>query len=571
MVRRVTFKSVFTHLSICSVFAAFCADAAPTWRVRKHLAAPLNADSGWAAEAGEMTKVASDHPFRLRMEWERQGESQSWKQGLILQYRRNGDDDWIEVNAFDYPYPEGEEPRSPRVSVVSTSAYTNGEPTTDLLPGSKTRFAGGSGLNLAAAAPTWTSEAGHMEMEWPIVIRRWIDGAETNNQGDRFEFRLASATGKPVEGSPIATVELTVTERHVGGTFVETPGRIGPWQASNGDLYFIMEPAESSNLFMMVKSSDEGQSWVEIDGENRPKTDDLESVDGLFNDGEIELIHQVTEAAYRHAFRTSDHPTDPDTWATTDELISQERSIAQAASLVLRKDGSMVAFYVGESLRYSIRTTEGEWGPSQLIDPTPSPFLAGPQAILGKDEVIHLAYYGGDGTIWYRSLDARNTLGPEVKLAKNVGTTSDAFGSVLPLVYLESKETVVIAYQLADLVLYERRINKDGEASDPVKITTRKIVREAADSQQPGADLVKIGNEVCALFIDDQTGEIYSATSRDGWAKSTLRVPNVKGNWIRATAERLPNGKFNVRFIYDTGSGGGAGMNRYSEFVTPSD
>lgn len=32
--------------------------------------------------------------------------------------------------------------------------------------------------------------------------------------------------------------------------------------ASNGDLYFIMEPAETDNLFLMVTSSDGGRTWA---------------------------------------------------------------------------------------------------------------------------------------------------------------------------------------------------------------------------------------------------------------------------------------------------------------------
>jgi hypothetical protein len=67
-------------------------------------------------------------------------------------------------------------------------------------------------------------------------------------------------------------LRMVIPPGHVGGTFVETPGRIGPWQASNGDLYFIMEPAETDNLFMMIKSTDDGATWREVDGARRPPT-----------------------------------------------------------------------------------------------------------------------------------------------------------------------------------------------------------------------------------------------------------------------------------------------------------
>ena len=77
---------------------------------------------------------------------------------------------------------------------------------------------------------------------------------------------MVDAGGAVLTGSRNPVLRLTTPPGHVGGTFVETPGRVGPWRAQNGDLYFIMEPAETDNLFMMIKSSDDGVTWREMDG-----------------------------------------------------------------------------------------------------------------------------------------------------------------------------------------------------------------------------------------------------------------------------------------------------------------
>ncbi|MDQ8188023.1 hypothetical protein [Pelagicoccus sp. SDUM812002] len=548
-------------------FGVLSASAAPTWRARTDLNAALNDPNSWAGNPNETVTIYADQPFRLRFEWERPKAYLPGMAGVILQYRRNGDDDWIEIGAYDFPYPKGEEPRSPRISSVHSPAYMHGEPTIDLLSGSNLPFAGGSGVNLAAAAPTWSERGGHMELEWALVARRWLDGAKTNEQGDLFDIRLADSTGKPLTGASVASFQLAIRDGHLGGTFVETPGRIGPWEASNGDLYFIMEPAESSNLFMMLKSEDGGRTWHEVDGENRPQTDDLESVDGRLLDGTIEIIHQVTQTAFRHAFNTSDHPSAPDQWAVTDEAVAHERSIAQGASLVVRSDGSMVAFYVGESLRYSIRSVDGEWGPSHLVESGAAAVLAGPQAVLGSADTTHLAYFRGDGTLWYRSLDKDNSLGEAVPIAEGVGTGRDAFGSILPLAYLPASDTLVIAYQLSDLRLWERRIQAAGKPTRATAITQRPVVREAADSQQPGADLIVVGDSLHVLFIDDETGELYSTSDQQGWGPAVLRVADVRADWVRGTSYPSPLSGYILRYIYDAGSGGGAGMNRYGEFA----
>ena len=189
------------------------------------------------------------------------------------------------------------EARTPRVSIVSCPVYANGAATTNLLTGSSARFQAGAGISSAERTPAWSGAGSHAEFEWALVIRRYADGAVANEEGDTFELRMVDAGGAVLAGSRNPMLRLTIPPGHVGGTFVETPGRLGPWQARNGDLYFIMEPAETDNVFMMIKSTDNGVSWREIDGPHRPETDDLESVEARQVGDTIHIIHQVTNSS----------------------------------------------------------------------------------------------------------------------------------------------------------------------------------------------------------------------------------------------------------------------------------
>src|SRR5688572_1964697 len=163
-----------------------------------------------------------------------------------------------------------------------------------------------------------------------------------------------------------------------------------------------MEPAETSNLFMMVKSSDNGLTWREVDGANRPPIRDLEAVDARQVGDTIHILHEVSRSARYHSFRTSDHRTHPDSWSVRGELVANVAPVAQAAALEVRSDGSLVAFYVGPArIHYSVRSPAGRWGAETIIDGDTHPNLAGPQAIRGVNGTVHLAYYGTDGTIWY--------------------------------------------------------------------------------------------------------------------------------------------------------------------------
>lgn len=465
---------------------------------------------------------------------------------------------------------EGES-RSPRVSIVTASAYEQGAPTADLLAGSVASFAGGVGVSMAPWTPVLDGAGGHFEIEWPLVIRRFADGGAFNEAGDTFDFRVVDGDERPVAGAAVASVTLQVPDGHLGGTFVETPGRVGPFQAATGDLYFIMEPAESDNLFMVVKSSDGGRSWREVGGEGRPETGDLESVDARLVGDTLHIIHQITESTRYHVFHTADHPETPDRWALTDELATEVTARAQMATLVARSDGSMVVFHLGDTVGYSLRSPAGNWSDGILLDAGDvDTELAGPQAVLGADDDVHVAYYRMDGSIWYRRLTADGQLTVAEQLADGLETGEDFWGPVLPLVYLPESDTLVVVYRGADGQLHERRIVANAAPTPAVRVSDRRVAQHTVDSQQAGADVVSDGESVYVLFIDEGERSIYRTyrgPEADAvWAASELEVDGIEAGWVRGSVLRKSDAREVYGYVYDAGSGGGAGMNRYGEW-----
>ena len=459
------------------------------------------------------------------------------------------------------------EARTPRVSIVSCLAYEHGAETSDLLRGSAARFEPGAGVSAVEGTPSSSVVGSHAEFEWAVVIRRYADGAVANEEGDTFELRMVDAGGAAFGGSRNPVLRLTIPPGHVGGTFVETPGGIGPWQARNGDLYFIMEPAETNNVFMMIKSTDNGVTWREVDGANRPVTNDLESVDARQVKDTIHIIHQVTGSTRYHAFRTSDHPTQPDTWGVRDEVAATTLSVAQAATLAVRSDGSMVSFYVADTVHYNIRSAAGTWGTNTVLDPGVAPKSAGPRAVLGANDTVHVAYYGLDGTIWYRRLLRDGTLTRRHQLASGLGTSRAEYGTVLPLIFIPRTNTVVIIYRQSDGRLWERRVVGAGTPMPAMQVTDRVVIQDAVDSQQPAADAVVDGETVRVLFVEESSRSIFSTHDDTGWQPSALRVDNIRGSWIRGNVYTRRDGKKVYGYIYDAGSDGGAGMNRFGEIV----
>ena len=456
--------------------------------------------------------------------------------------------------------------RTPRVHIIDSKALTHGEATGDLLQGSTFSFAGGAAVNLTDTTIPWAGANAQSEWEWPLVIRRFSDGASLTNEGDTLEFRMIYG-GAPLAVNSYPEITATVPPRLLGGTFVETPGRIGPWEASNGDLYFIMEPAETYNVLMMVKSTDGGETWREVDAANRPVTRDLEGLASDVGQSVIHVLHQTSNEVLHHAFRTSDHPTDPDTWYVRDDTVATPKQPpTQVAALAGRSDGSIVGAYGdGNSIRYAIRSPGAAWGsPSPIETEPPSP-LSGPQLVTDADDTVHLAYTRRDGTAWYRRIEPDGSLTPSQLLTDKLGTGATDVGSILPLVFISETNTVAVVYRHASGQLWERRISSRGSLSDPVQVTERVVVQNAVDSDQTGADAIADGANAHVLFIDQDTGSIYHTHRGEGpdWQPPIPVVENVRAQWVRGTyLTRGAQGPV-YGFVYDAGSNGGTGMNRY--------
>jgi hypothetical protein len=227
----------------------------------------------------------------------------------------------------------------------------------------------------------------------------------------------------------------------------------------------------------------------------------------------------------------------------------------------------MVTFYVADTVHYNVRSAAGTWGTGAVLDPGVAPKSAGPRAVLGANDTVHVAYYGVDGTIWYRRLLRDGTLTARQQLASGLGTTRAEYGAVLPLVFIPRTNTVVIIYRQSDGRLWERRVVSDGTPTPAIPVTDRVVMQDAVDSQQPAADAVLDGETVHVLFVEETSRSIFSTHDNGGWQPSILRVDKILGSWIRGNVYTRLDGMKVYGYIYDAGSDGGAGMNRFDQVV----
>lgn len=542
-------------------------DRVTAFRFRSDFDVDLDEDKGWAAAVNQSVTQSVDVPFRIRFEVESNAESD--RRQYSIQYKYN-DGPWRYIEAHEFPY---ESTSTPPISVVGCEALFFGQKADNLIDISKLPADPGAGICLAPTTPGWTpgSETGaSVEWEWALVVRYWADGAVQLNADDRFSLRMIDDKGLPLSG-PTPEIIVYVPPKHIGGTYVETPARIGPYESDKGELYFIMEPAETDNVFMMIKSNDGGNSWSEIDAKNRPNTVDLEGVGSVVSpDGIIHFVHETSDYVYYHAFATSDFSSKPDQWIVKDQIISKiEKPFVQTADIALRPDGSLVAVYAnGTCLQYSIRDPNGTWREPLAIDSGEEIGLTNPSILSRPEGVIEIAYKSSEGKGWSQQLLLDNSLTTAHVFAEDLGTRKHEAIAILPLVYLPNSEELGVFFRKSDGYLYGISKSVDNTWSDPIVVSDRPVVTNAVDSDQAGADVVVHGNEIYVAFIAEDNRDIYlSVMNGFGKTPSIVRlIPDIEGSWVRGNILKSQQNFPYYGIIYDAGSMGGSGFNRFYQY-----
>jgi hypothetical protein len=547
-------------------------DRVTAFRVRSDFHIDLDEDDGWSTDLNKAPNQMVDCPFRIRFEVE--SNHSNYRRQYSLQYRWNNEP-WNYIEAQEFPY---ESAASPIVSIVSCEAFFFGEEAGNLIKMSKKPANPGAGISLAPTTPGWypyPETGASAEWEFALVIRRWADGPQLVRDGDRFSLRMVDHLERTLAG-PTPQFSVNVPKGHLGGTFVETPARVGPYENSKGELYFIMEPTETDNIFMMVKSSDGGQSWFEVDADNRPQVSDLEGVGSVIsNDGIIHIVHQISEGVYHHAFATSDHPESKDQWVVNSRLItSHDEPPTQTADITIRPDGSLIAvFAAGVQLQYSILESNGKWSKAEILNHKYSVGFTNPSLICLPDGTVDIVFKSMDGKGWHRQLLPNDSLTPPQLFVHDLGTTEDEMMAILPLVYLSEKETTVAVFRQSDGYLYLSTKSANKPWSDPLKVSDRQVVTNAVDSEQAGADVVSLKDEIIISFISEEDRNIYLVRISDfGQTPNTeLFIPDIDGSWVRGNIlyHQL---KFPVYgIVYDAGSKGGSGFNKYISLCLEED
>ena len=335
----------------------------------------------------------------------------------------------------------------------------------------------------------------------------------------------------------------------------------------NGNLYRITEsPEADGNHPRMMKSSDGGRTWLEVDAGNRPAAYDLEGGWQLQSGTAIYASFTHDADVWWEAFHTSDAPDRPDRWVAEETIDSglSEHDVDQFSSLARTSDGQFWAFYSDalvesrQQIGYRRRSADGAWGVKSSVDLTSGSWTS-PVSVTGSDDVTHLFYKDHlRHRLYWRTLGRDGTLSGPVRIDAS-GTSAQVTPQTNAVAFEDGarRQVIVIAFASAAGILTSVTIT-GGAVGAERPISTASVMENPGITDNGGAvaHLAIDGTTVHALWSDATTGDIeHAVRAADGsWSAGRKAWASGKSeaHWVYAAVfERQRRRR--LGFTYDAG------------------
>jgi hypothetical protein len=389
-----------------------------------------------------------------------------------------------------------------------------------------------------------------------------------------FALACGGGEGRP-DGAPDGELPGAIE-----GVEPEAHSHHPPMCDGNGNLYRITEAPESEgNRPKMMKSSDGGGTWAEVDADNRPAANDLEGGWQLQEGTAIYASFTHDATVWFEVFHTSDAADRPDQWVTEEVIDSglSEHDVEQFSSLARTADGQFWAFYSDtlaegrQQIGFRRRTGAGTWASKTSVDVTTGSWTS-PVGVVDGDDVTHLFYkdHLADQLMW-------RTLGPGGQLSDATridtsGTSAQATPQTNPVAFEDSegRQVVVIAFATAGGVLTSVTITGGAVgAEQPISAAAVMLSPGITDNGGAVAHLALDGTTVHAMWADAATGDIvHGLRAADGsWTGEATAWDSGddEAHWLYAAVYQR-GGVRRLGFTYDVGPhADDSGQIRYDE------
>jgi hypothetical protein len=551
------------------------------YRIRSGDTVALDADSGWAAAENNNATIGTGGFFRVRFKVREIG-SVEGATAFKLQCKHESAS-WADIGITD-------DLGAYAVCVESASSGVTGlddaDPTQTALLTTTASWTDGEAVTAAVdtgniLTGNYTLNADETEFEYNLrLVPFFYDPASTSDQlqaGDTVELRMVESDGTVFPNTytnPVITVSETAG--FIGATSIESRGRVMHFDG-NDNLYVLCEDngAGGQAQRMVLKSTNRGSTWREMNSASKPSQDDWEAGD-MHVVGTVGYMgSQLNNDVYHDTFRFSDDGSNPDTWGTTDEAIQTGVTRDdQTAAIVRRSDGTMVAFWQEQNtdfrIRYSIK--DGTWGAAADVDGTGSEAQYHVVAVLGASDKTHIFYNDNtNGLLYHKSLSSEDVLSDREAVHDDVGTGGTDEKPILGAIYYDASgtERVVVAFRdESDGLVYTSKVDDDGSPSTPVAASDNTILQSGIGDRQVAGQLVNLSSDLYIVYADVTNGEVWLTKSVNygSWNTDDKIIANANAAAINALAYEPSDSSKQLGILWEKASGHANGFLEFYEY-----
>ncbi len=347
---------------------------------------------------------------------------------------------------------------------------------------------------------------------------------------------------------------------------------IGPFIDGNGNLYCVFEYQDLSPQPEVYKSTDGGATWAAMDHANAPAWSswgDLEGPQVVQGDQTLWIANHrnASSVGVEHwAYRTSDHPTNPDTWNTAIREVVRNTSttVDQCLSLERRSNGDEVVFYhdsgATDQIAYQVKPSGGSWSAVSNIS-VASKKLTQAVCVRGASNLIHVFIKDStDGSIRYYTFSTGNTPSSVATIATGLSTSAAHDYAILARpVYINDSgtEKIYVAWVDSTGVLKGTMI-VNGTPSGTIETISSTVVSvnpETTTSLSPVAFICAEGLKIHCLYADNATTDLWhTVRSAAGvWATPDEIIDGITCQYVNAAVyTRAGSTKLGILYSDDT-------------------
>lgn len=478
------------------------------WRFRTPTA--LNTDGNWVAAQNTTPVLNMGSLYEVRIQLE-ENQGTGVPKTFKLQEKINAGS-WHDV---------GSQSVTPTTAVLSelSTIWTDGDSiTTGLLSASSEPWTNGFGQADDATTPSITIDQARTELSFAFLLKRRYDPFLSLSDNDTIYLRVVESDGTLLDNYSEISLTANLPDYYIDVCPAESPNFLGPIRNGN-NLYFIGEYTSTSgngNTACMWKSTDNGVTWNEVDGTNRPSLTDFETGDVQVVGDTIHLFSTRGSAGYYTPFYMSTHPSTPDTWGTREEVWTGGAETDQAISGVVLSDGDMWCFYRQTSganqVIYYKRRTSGTWDTSPtLLDSEGSTDFMWVTAVVGESDVTYVFYQeitNGAGNGYWKTLSSGGTLSGRTSFSSTMGLNNNNSKGITKPQYWDDGgvERIMFVYRESTNNTFSRIIS-DGSMGSPVAAADVGVNRAEGGSNQASMQLTSDGYGNAYLIYSDITTE----------------------------------------------------------------